>query len=424
MFGWEFPPHMSGGLGTACYGLTRSLVNHGVDIIFVLPKLWEDFTESHVRLVGANKYRAKISVKEFESLKEHITFLQIDSPLRPYINESNYQYLIKSEILPIKHKIETYSQITTDFEGGYGWNLMSEIGRYSVIACLIAQTEEFDIIHAHDWITYPAGIEAKRISGKPLIVHAHALEFDRSGENINQDVYNIEKAGLDNADVIIAVSHYTKNSIMKHYGIPDHKIRVVHNAVSKQRRLKRFRIKKSVNEDLVLFLGRITFQKGPDYFVEAAYKVLQRIKGVRFVMAGKGDMFERMVLRVAELRMSDNFHFLGFLDKEHIETIYAMSDVYVMPSVSEPFGITPLEAMVHNVPIILSKQSGVAEILDHAVKIDFWDVDKLAEKIIELLRYPELSKKMVEEGSKQLKNIKWGIAAEKTKEIYRELLSH
>jgi len=422
MFGWEFPPHMSGGLGTACYGLTRGLVNQGVDIVFVLPKLWDDITETHVRLVGANRYRAKISMEEFKTFKEKISFLQIDSPLRPYITEKDYQYILKKENQNENNKLETYSEISSELEGGYGPNLMNEIWRYSIIAGFISKTEEFDIIHAHDWITYLAGIEAKKISGKPLIVHSHALEFDRSGDNINQNVYNIEKKGLEHADLIIAVSHYTKGRIIKHYGIPENKIRVVHNAVSKERRLKRLQIKKSIKEDIVLFLGRITFQKGPDYFVEAAYRVLKKYKGVRFVMAGHGDMFERMVLQVAKLRIADHFHFLGFLDKEYIERIYAMSDIYVMPSVSEPFGITPLEAMVHNVPIILSKQSGVAEVLDHAVKIDFWDVEKMAEKIIELLKYPELTKKIVDAGSMQLKNIKWDIAAEKTKILYDEIL--
>ena len=299
---------------------------------------------------------------------------------------------------------------------------MSEIVRYSIIAGAIAHNRTFDIIHVHDWMTFLAGMEAKKASGKPLVVHVHSLEFDRSGQHINQSICDIERAGMLAADLVIAVSHYTKDSIVKHYGIPEHKIRVVHNAVSKEKRLGDFRVERRFKEKVVLFLGRITFQKGPDYFVEAARRVVDSVKNVKFVMAGAGDMFPRMVDKVALLRLGEYFHFTGFLKGAELDRMYAMSDVYVMPSVSEPFGITPLEAMVHNVPVIVSKQSGVAEILDHAIKVDFWDVDGLARSIIRVLTDSNFAKKMAEDSSRQLSGIKWELAAEKVLSVYHELV--
>jgi glycogen synthase len=420
MFGWEFPPHMSGGLGTACFGLTQGLVNQGVDVTFVLPKLWDDFTKSHVNLIGANRIRRKIGVREFERYSESLKFLEVWSPLRPYITELEYKKFCEINKHRVKEDMVDY--MTTEFSGGYGPNLMEEIVRYSFVASVIAQNEIFDVIHAHDWITFPAGIEAKRASNKPLIIHVHATEFDRCGDNVNQKVYDIERSGMEYADLIITVSHFTKDQVIKHYGINNNKIRVVHNAVSQEKHLEKLKIKRNLNEKIVLFLGRITFQKGPDYFIEAARKVLKRMKNVRFVMAGTGDMLPKMVERVAALRIAENFHFIGFLGSTELEKIYGLSDLYVMPSVSEPFGITPLEAMVYDIPIIVSKQSGVAEILDFAVKVDFWDINKLSAKILEILQYPEIARKMVQEGSKRLQNIKWDISADKVINVYKELL--
>jgi glycosyltransferase involved in cell wall biosynthesis len=420
MFGWEFPPHISGGLGTACLGLTTGLASQQVEVTFVLPRLSGDPGSAPVRLVGANRIRAQVGSKELAAFSDRIRLLEVDSPLRPYLSTKEYQQLVEKEESRLSERI--MAEIETELIGGYGPDMMGEIVRYSLIAGILARTEEFDVIHSHDWMTSLAGIEAKQASGKPLVVHAHALEFDRSGENINQDVYNIERAGLEAADRVVAVSHLTKDCIVNRYGISPDKIRVVHNAVSKERRFRQFQISRTLEEKIVLFLGRITFQKGPDYFVEAANQVLKKYSNVRFVMAGSGDMFPKMVERAAELRLCDRFHFTGFLTGADVERMYAMSDLYVMPSVSEPFGIAPLEAMVHNVPIIVSKQSGVAEILDWAAKVDFWDVDALAAKIVEILRLSrEERRALIEQGSEQLKTIKWEIAAEKLVAVYQEI---
>jgi len=406
MFGWEFPPVISGGLGTACFGLTKGLCSHGIDVTFVIPTLKGMHGHTHVNLVGADE------VHEIHA--ENLSLVKVDSVLMPYMEPRDYE----SRVNYARYKAGLKLQ---DISGAYGPDLMSEIARYSVVGGILAEQNEFDVIHAHDWLTFPAGIEAKKRTGKPLIVHVHATEFDRSGEHMNQDVYDIEKKGMEQADLIISVSHYTKNIITGKYGIQEDKIKVVHNAVEQDTTLERRHIPKALDEKIVLFLGRITFQKGPDYFIEAAQRVINRIPDVRFVMAGTGDMFPRMVERMAELRIGKYFHFTGFLRGQDVEKIYAMSDLYIMPSVSEPFGIAPLEAMLYDVPVIISKQSGVSEVLDNAVKVDFWDVDRLADEIVDLLTNRDRVKHIVEQNPGQLESIKWEIAAEKVISIYNKL---
>ncbi|RPJ09484.1 MAG: glycosyltransferase family 1 protein [Spirochaetaceae bacterium] len=282
---------------------------------------------------------------------------------------------------------------------------------------------DFDVIHAHDWLTMLAGLGAKRASGKPLILHIHATEYDRSGDNINSNIFNIEKYGMEQADRIIAVSYYTKNIITTKYGIDPHKVTVVHNAVEKNTQLSRLGIRKNLEEKYVLFLGRVTMQKGPDYFIEAANLVLQKNANVRFIMAGSGDMMPRLIERAAALKITDRFHFTGFLNnRAQVERMYAMSDLYVMPSVSEPFGITAFEALLYDVPIILSKQSGVSEVLRGAMKVDFWDVPKLASAIVTLLENEQLASEMVENCKNEIQSIHWNTAAQKLKNIYHSML--
>ena len=310
-----------------------------------------------------------------------------------------------------------------NFSGSYGPNLMEEIARYAMVAAQVAKNlaGQFDVIHAHDWLTYYAGIAAKRVSGKPLVVHMHATEFDRSGENINQQVYNIERTGMMEADRVIAVSNLTRNIVINKYGIPPERVVTVHNAV-------RFAAQeheaeeRGVDDKIVTFLGRITYQKGPDYFVEAAAKVLKRVDNVRFVMAGSGDMLNHVIRRVAKLGIANRFHFTGFLRGAEVQKMFALSDVYVMPSVSEPFGISPLEAMKSNVPVIISKQSGVAEVLDYAIKVDYWDVDALADAIYGLVKYPALAKMSSERGCHEATNLRWEDAAGEIVRVYESVL--
>ncbi len=422
MFGWEFPPHITGGLGTACHGLTRALRRQGVGITFVLPKLFGGEGEGGLRVVSAEDVGASLSREELLRLSWDMKIYAVDSFLHPYVGSVD----ILREDGPAQgeeaFRIQHWNQEFFRFSGSYGANLMEEVWRYALVASSVAAREEFDVIHAHDWLTYPAGIEAKRISGRPLVVHVHATEFDRSGENVNQLVYDIERAGMEAADRVITVSHRTRDIVIERYGIPPERVEAVHNGVEFDQDRDRAHITPPFPERVVTFLGRITFQKGPDYFVEAAHRVLSRDRNVRFVMAGSGDMLERMIRRVAELRMSTHFHFAGFLKGEEVDRMYRMSDVYVMPSVSEPFGITPLEAMRSQVPVVISRQSGVAEVLQYAMKVDFWDVDAMADAIYGVLHYRALARFFQSHGQREVTELKWDSAAHRVAEIYREVV--
>ncbi|MCH7409742.1 glycosyltransferase family 4 protein [Belliella sp. DSM 111904] len=416
MFGWEFPPHISGGLGTACYGLVKGLVHHKQDIIFVVPKLWGD-EEPVADFVNASDVTVDYRQRKFKDIWKNLTYLEVSSFLVPYLSPEEFK---KYTDYAIHDRVDVDESIFSnkfEFSGKYGKDLLQEVSRYALVAAQIAGSKEHDVIHAHDWLAYPAGIAAKQISGKPLVAHIHATEFDRSGESAGGPVYEIEHAGLHAADHVVAVSHLTRNIVINKYGVHPDKVSVLHNAVLDASIIES-KVKKKVPEKIVTFLGRITFQKGPEYFVEAAKKVLQRDPNVRFVMAGSGDLLNKMIQRVAELKMGTKFHFTGFLKGQDVDDMYAMSDVYVMPSVSEPFGIAPLEAVRHNTPVIISKQSGVAEVLQNAIKIDFWDVDAMADAIFALLHYQSISKMFKELGSEELKNLKWEHVAAKLVTVY------
>lgn len=422
MFGWEFPPHITGGLGTACFGLTKGLLKHGVDVQFVVPKAYGDESEEAVRLINASDVRVMMNDPVFRNYWNQITYMEIGSNLIPYVGPEEFQQMVKDNL---NVKVEEGSKVFSEkfqFSGKYGHDLMEEVARYALVGASIAANSEFDIIHAHDWLTYSAGVAAKKISGKPLVVHMHATEFDRSGENYNENVYEIERKGMAEADRVITVSNLTRNIVIERYHIDPDKVITVHNAVEPPDKAELLNTEKHVREKIVTFLGRITFQKGPEYFIEAAKKVLERDPNVRFVMAGTGDLMEKMIRRVAKLKISSNFHFTGFLKGENVDRMFAMSDVYVMPSVSEPFGISPLEAMRSNVPVVISKQSGVAEVLDHVMKVDFWDVDAMADAIYGLLHYQSLNSMFVSEGNEEVNNLKWESASRKIADIYETLV--
>lgn len=426
MFGWEFPPHIAGGLGTACYGMTRGLARNGVEVVFVMPRAYGDEDQRFVRVVNASDVET-IGTRDHEfseELLEKVSFIHIDSNMLPYISPEEYAAYHDEFVRSGRtHEWTDVWKQRYTFSGKYGANLMEEVARYAMVAAQVAKDLEgqFDVIHAHDWLTYFAGIAAKRVSGKPLVVHMHATEYDRSGENVNTQVYAIERAGMHAADRVIAVSNLTRNIVINRYGVPAEKIVTVHNAVRFAQNSGKVP-ERGVTDKVVTFLGRITYQKGPDYFVEAAAKVLKRIPDVRFVMAGSGDMMNHVIRRVARLGIADRFHFTGFLRGEDVHKMFQLSDVYVMPSVSEPFGISPLEAMRSNVPVIISKQSGVAEVLDYAVKVDYWDVDALADAIYGLIKYPALSGMFASKGLEEVTNLKWNDAAAKIKSVYEAVI--
>ncbi len=392
MFGWEFPPLSSGGLGTACYGLTKSLSKKGVQITFVLPYSFETDSADFVKLISAGNVKIR----------------KIESALRPYMSSHEYKESVSKKTSP---KI-------------YGSTLFDEVHRYTLAAEKIAEEEDFDVIHCHDWMTFGAGISAKRKKSKPLVLHVHATEFDRTGgHQVNQHVYDLERQGMHEADKVIAVSNFTKNKIVDHYGINPEKVSVVHNAVDFSQHCadENFEIKKT--DKVVLFLGRLTLQKGPDYFVYAAKKVLEHEKNAKFIIAGTGDMEPFVIEKAAELGIAGKVLFAGFLNPNDVERAYKMADIYVMPSVSEPFGITALEAMKNKAPVILSKQSGVAEVVRHCLKVDFWDVNEISNKIISLLRYNTLHETLKDNAYFEVKKFNWDVPAEKCISVYNEVIN-
>ena len=423
MFGWEFPPHISGGLGTACYGLTRGMsAIPDLDILFVVPKAYGDEDQSRIRILGAGDVSLDIrKVRDHRFLKD-LSYIEVSSNLIPYTTPEEYDELVNKAENKGKRLVQTSMGGTLNFTGKYGENLFEEIANYALVAGEIAMREEFQIIHAHDWLTFPAGIAAKRASGKPLVIHVHATDFDRSGGKVNPGVFEIEKTGMELADKIITVSNLTRNTVIEKYGIHPDKVVTVYNAVDPLADHERLQIKRGITDKVVTFLGRVTLQKGPEYFIQAAHKVLQKMDNVRFVMAGSGELLQKMIHWTAALGISDRFHYTGFLKGDDVFRMFSISDVYVMPSVSEPFGISPLEAMQSNVPAIISYQSGVAEVLQYAFKVDFWDVDAMADAIYGILNYPSLSEMFKIHGVSEVNDMKWENSGIRVHEIYKEFV--
>ncbi|MCJ7730141.1 MAG: glycosyltransferase family 4 protein [Sedimentisphaerales bacterium] len=421
MLGWEFPPFISGGLGTACYGLTKALDQMGVEITFVLPTMVQSRYATHVKLLTPGMQRSPHTPFKVRPLR-NVVFRTITSPLQPYLTADAYQQRIERSLAQIRAAHGQTGQFNRTLD--YSGDMYSEVQRYADLAVRLAASEQFDVIHAHDWMTYPAGAAVARASGKPLLVHVHSTEFDRSGEHVNQMIYDVERMGMHAANRIIAVSYLTRSIIISRYGVSGDKVEVVYNGVERNGGsnwpVGDTTIKK--DEKVVLFLGRITMQKGPDYFLRAAKKVLDNMDNVKFVMAGSGDLMHRAVEMAAELGIGSKVLFTGFLRGEDVQKIYKMADLYVMPSVSEPFGIAPLEALDNNVPVIISKQSGVSEVLKHALKVDFWDVDEIANKIIAVLKYPPLGITLRSHGNYEVRKLRWKDSAQRCAKIYEEAL--
>lgn len=396
MFGWEFPPHNSGGLGVACQGLAFGLAHNGVEIEFVLPRALE-LDQSTIKFSFANIKNIKLK--------------GVNTLLYPYITSGIY-----SDVLArVQSKL-------------YGSTLLEEVLRYAQEGGRIASSSHADINHAHDWLSFGAGIEAAKANGKPLVVHVHATEFDRTGGNsVDQRVYDIEREGMEKANRVIAVSGYTKNILMKHYGIPKDKISVVHNGIDPtQYNLSALQNgglyeMKKLGYKIVLFVGRITLQKGVDYLLGAAQRVLKYNPKVIFVIAGSGDMQHQIIEQTASLGLSGNVLFAGFLRGDALSEVYKTADLFVMPSVSEPFGLTALEAALHGTPVLVSKQSGVSEVLTHTLQCDFWDREEMANKILGVVTHGALHSTLSQNGKKQAFDNSWDKAAQKVTQIYQEI---
>lgn len=480
MLGWEFPPFIAGGLGTACHGLTKGLVNHGHEVLFVLPQSAPPGYKTHVQLLGPDTLRARAAemhrraagqtrpqtpnTSTVASAHHEIGLPPPDAPggaVRPTPGEkiTTHPYpgvdlgdtlnkvverfgriggpdrapggrfiALKSAsaadlAVAMDEVLGSLEAMGTDEGGGYGGDLFGDAQRFAGLVAALGVHERFDVIHAHDWLTYPAGLALRALTGKPLIAHIHATEFDRSGEHIHRGVYEIERAGLTGADRVIAVSRLTKSIVHRRYGVPENRIEVVYNGVDQSSVQPRQGMAIERDEKIVLFLGRITMQKGPEYFIKAASRVLEKVERVKFVVAGSGDLAIRMIEEAAGAGIGHKVLFTGFLRGRDVDRVYRMADCYVMPSVSEPFGIAPLEAMRNDVPVIVSKQSGVSEVLTHCLKVDFWDTDEMANKIVAVLRYPPLSQTLREHGRFELRALNWDGAAEKCVKAYARAMA-
>lgn len=437
MYGWEFPPKISGGLGVACYAIVKELARKHVDLTLILPQTTHTDPVGHVNFINCSNVTARDEAKESVGIV-NIKHPKIVTYLHPYANSNNFRCLLSDETaqdflilltkmhLPAEIKsmvgdIVEASAAGKNITDKYEVNLLTEVFRYALHAGALAEEVEHDIIHAHDWLTVLAALEAKRHRHKPVVLHIHALETDRGGLWVDKRIFAIEKYGMEQADQIIAVSQFTKNNIVKYYGIAPEKINVVHNGIYCDEEKIDPLAKKDKPHEMVLFLGRITQQKGPYFFIEVAKRVLEEKPDVQFVLAGNGDLLIDMIERVASLRIGKNVHFTGFLQGKEVGDIYKLADVYVMPSVSEPFGLSALEALSYNVPAIISKQSGVSEVLRHVLVADFWDTEEMAAKILALLKYQALRKTSLAHASEDLQMVTWARAADKIIGVYRKV---
>ena len=427
MFGWEFPPFNTGGLGTACYGLTKGLTRQGVEITLVLPRIGDTPDHTYLKILSAGGV--------FKNLK----FRTVNSILKPYVTSESYidelRYLDLEEKVGTPFKQYMSSKVKADLSAMnikhslYGKDLFHEVYRYSREARKIAAEEDYDIIHCHDWLTYPAGMAALKVARErgikaPLVAHVHATEFDRTGGHPDARVSHIEYEGLHRANSVLAVSNYTKNIVMKHYAVDPRKIQVVHNSIDfdecpssgeNEGHLKK-------HHPVVLFLGRMTIQKGPDHFLSIAKRVSEVDPNVKFVMSGSGDMFKRVVEASADMGLADKVLFTDHVSGAEVDKAYRMADVYVMPSISEPFGLTVLESMKNKTPVIVSKQSGVSEVVKNCLMADFWDVDEMANKILAVLKYPVLKESLANEGLEEIKGFSWDHPAKKCIDAYNQAI--
>ncbi len=414
MLGWEFPPYISGGLGTACFGLTKAMDRLGMPVTFILPRA------KPIRL-SAGSAGGPDDVDDLEAYPfHHVRLRPVAAALVPYAQAG-----MGSAGNAAGASIATAlgSEGEADGHANYGPDMYAEVQRYAEKVLQVAENEVFDIIHAHDWMTFPAGVALAAHSSRPLVIHVHSTEFDRSGEHVNQYVYDIERHAMHVAHKIIAVSNYTRNIIISRYGVPPEKVEVVYNGVDGHAHQGAGRQAWPAKTDkVVLFLGRITMQKGPEYFLYAAKKVSEKMDNVKFIMAGDGDLLYGTIELAAQLGIGHQVFFTRFLRGEDVSKAYRMADLYVMPSVSEPFGIAPLEALQHDVPVLVSKQSGIAEAFRNALKVDFWDINEMANKMIAVLRHPPLHEMLRVEGRKEAFKFRWDDSAARVNEIYHATL--
>lgn len=477
MLGWEFPPYISGGLGTACHGLTRAMSRRGTEVLFVLPRPVDDDYAGHVRLLSpdpgrddarpapgrgalpdaALDHRARAYTPTDRPAMANVDFLEVPSGIvRPYQRPAAAPAEASAEARhhsAVGDPLDTMNpgrsiggsgrprqrarastpdagadgeaEAGADPEGAGGCDeLFQSVERYAELAQRLTRRERFDVVHAHDWMTFPAGVAIAAASGRPLVVHVHSTEYDRAGESVHSVIYNIERRGMRVATRIVCVSHLTRKICEHRYAADPGKVRVIYNGVDTEED-RPFEPRTTIRrgDKIVLFLGRLTHQKGPEYFLAAARRVLEKVRGVKFIIAGSGDLGQRMVERAARMGIGHKVLFTGFLRGRDVDRVFDMADVYVMPSVSEPFGIAPLEAIRHDVPVIISRNSGVAEVLTHALKVDFWDVEEMADKVLAVLRHPPLARTLRRRAEFEVRKLTWADAADRCVKVYREAVA-
>jgi glycogen(starch) synthase len=389
MFGWEFPPFVAGGLATATLGLVKGLLACGVDVTLVVPFAGgEAVTTPGLRIVHAPGVAA--------DLGDRFIVRRIDSRLTAYGSGYDQRHARVAGASP--------SQV-------YGSDLWTEVDRFTDIATEIAAAEPHDVIDAHDWITYAAGMQARAVSGRPLVLHVHATEYDRSGAGANPAIVERERVGLTSADRIISNSEHLKRRVVEMYGIASNRIDVIYwgvePAAPSQRNGQRVF---GPDVPVVVFVGRVTRQKGPRYFIETARRVSEFIPEARFIVAGEGDELPAVMAQTAELGIADRVFFTGGLDRSGVDEVFRIADVCVMPSVNEPFGLVALESLRSGTPCIVPRESGVAEVVRNAFQADFWDIDEMTNQIVALLRYPALHAELRAQGLAELSAPRFGIA--------------
>jgi glycogen(starch) synthase len=389
MLGWELPPYNSGGLGVACFQMCKALAKKDVDIDFVVP-----YTDKH----------------------DQIDFMKV-TPALPFsvssIQKTGSAYDSCYYVLPDGHtqEVDLYRQIEDYASGVEG----------------LAKFNDFDVIHAHDWLTFRAGLRAKEMSGKPLIVHVHATEFDRAGGVYgNPLIHEMEYTGLMLADKIMAISQFTKDIIVKEYGIPPDKVEVVRNSldIESYERIGAnnsycyLEKLKQQGYRVVVSIGRLTIQKGLTNLLMSAKEVIKRAPKTIFLIVGAGEQYHELISLSADLGISKNVVFTEFLRGKKWRDSFAIGDLFVLPSVSEPFGLTPLEAIGYGTPTLISKQSGVSEVIRHCLRVDFWDINEMANKITAVVLNDGLRDELILQGYKEYIRLSWDKAASKMFNAY------
>lgn len=419
MLGWEFPPHISGGLGVACRGLSRAVAGAGDELTFVVPRAFGDEAADWMEFCG-------IEAGAFQGPTEHQVHSAYDRPDHAALAPEQRAVLEQlegwrsgelprgvtgwrgfAERLAIAARWRPELDRAAPLEGGYGPRLLVEVARFAAHVGALARDRSVDVVHAHDWMTFPAGLVAARLCGVPLVVHVHSTEHDRSGESPDPRVLDIERMGLAAADAVVSVSHLAADRVSARFHVPRERIHVVHNSVERPR-VTRDRSKVRVGRPpTVLFLGRVTRQKGPAHLLDAARRVVAERPDVRFVIAGDGDLLPETVASGAADGLAEHVLYTGFLGPDGVRRMLARADLFVLPSVSEPFGIAPLEAADAGVPVVLSNQCGVVEVLTSALRFDSWDTAELARQILRGLASEALRAELIDGAYDDLERSTW-----------------